>query len=194
MGTNPAVSWVSSATETATQEVRVVTVLEAIRTGGKKLRGQVQEIRAIMQRELTAHGDEKRAKRAIDLLKKQIPGVLWSGQFSQRANDKLVSHSGLLCADLDSVNGELSAVREKLSDSPHLWTLFKSPSGDGLKAVFRVPADIAKHAGSFRAVEQHVKQLTGVQIDQACRDVARLCFLSYDPELIHKANAREIEP
>ena len=76
-------------------------------------------------------------------------------------------------------------MREKLSDSPHLWTLFKSPSGDGLKAVFRVPADQAKHAGSFRAVEQHVKQLTGVQIDQACKDVARLCFLSYDPELIY---------
>ena len=76
-------------------------------------------------------------------------------------------------------------MREKLSDSPHLWTLFKSPSGDGLKAVFRVPADQAKHAGSFRAVEQHVKKLTGVQIDQACKDVARLCFLSYDPELIY---------
>lgn len=188
------VSTVTSALDTATKDYDASTVIEAIRTGGKKLRGQVEEIRATMQRELAEHGDEKRAKRAIDPLKRQIPGVLWSGQFSQRANDKLVLHSGLLCADLDSLNGELSAVREKLSDSPHLWTLFKSPSGDGLKAVFRVPAAVAKHAGSFRAIEQHVKQLTGVQIDQACKDVARLCFLSYDPELIHKANAREIEP
>jgi hypothetical protein len=188
------VSTVTSATDTVPRDYDASTVIEAIRKGGKKLRGQVEEIRATMQRELTAHGDEKRAKRAIDPLKKQIPGVLWSGRFSQRANDKLVSHSGLLCADLDSLNGELSAVRAKLSDSPHLWTLFKSPSGDGLKAVFRVPADQAKHAGSFRAVEQHVKQLTGVQVDQACKDVARLCFLSYDPELILKANAREIEP
>jgi hypothetical protein len=188
------VSTVTSATDTIPRDYDASTVIEAIRTGGKKLRGQVEEIRATMQRELTAHGDEKRAKRAIDPLKKRIPGVLWSGQFSQRANDKLILHSGLLCADLDSLNSELSRVREKLSDSPYLWTLFKSPSGDGLKAVFRVASDQAKHSGSFRAIEQHVRQLTGVQIDQACKDVARLCFLSYDPGIYHNANAREIEP
>jgi hypothetical protein len=28
----------------------------------------------------------------------------------------------------------------------------------GLKAVFRVPADGAKHPGSFRAVAQHVRE------------------------------------
>jgi hypothetical protein len=191
------ISVVTSATDIETQDYDASKVIEAIRTGGKKLRGQVEEIRATMRRELTRHGDEKRAKQTAGEIKKQLPAVMWCGTFSSRekpASDKLISHSGLLCADLDSLNGELPAVREKLSDSPYLWTLFESPSGDGLKAVFRVPADLAKHAGSFRAVEQHVKRLTGVQIDEACKDVARLCFLSYDPELIHKANAREIEP
>jgi hypothetical protein len=188
------VSTVTSAVDTVPRDYDARTVIEAIRTGGKELRGRVELIRETLQRELAIHGDAKRAKVAAAEIKKQLPAVLWSGQFSQRANDKLVAHSGLLCADLDSLNGELSAVREKLSDSPHLWTLFKSPSGDGLKAVFRVPADQAKHAGSFRAVEQHVNQLTGVQIDQACKDVARLCFLSYDPGIYHNGNAREIEP
>jgi hypothetical protein len=121
------VSTVTSALDTATKDYDASTVIEAIRTGGKKLRGQVEEIHAIMQRELAEHGDEKRAKRAIDPLKRQIPGVLWSGQFSQRANDKLVLHSGLLCADLDSLNGELSAVREKLSDSPHPLDIVQVP-------------------------------------------------------------------
>src|SRR5204862_6306662 len=84
--------------------------------------------------------------------------------------------------------------REKLKASPHLWALFRSPSGEGLKAVFRVAADVAKHAGSFRAVEKHVLELAGVQIDQSCKDTARLCFLSYDPELFYNPNTAEIDP
>ena len=32
------------------------------------------------------------------------------------------------------------------------------------------------------------------QIDESCKDVARLCFLSYDPQVFHNPNAVEIEP
>ena len=188
------VSTVTSALDTVPRDYDARRVIETIRTGGKEVRGRVELIRETSQRELAIHGDAKRAKVAAGELKKQLPAVLWSGRFTKRANDALVQHSGLLCADLDSLNGELANVREKLSESPYLWTLFKSPSGDGLKAVFRVPADQTRHSGSFRAVEQHVRELTGAQVDLACKDAARLCFLSYDPELIHKANAREIEP
>src|SRR5258708_39679759 len=117
------------------------------------------------ERKLAQEGAPRRAKREEGELKKQLPAVLWSGTFTRRANDALVAHSGLLCADLDSLNGTLQDVRQKLSQSPHVWALSTSPGGNGLKAVFCVPADIAKHAGSFRAVEQHVRELTGVQVD-----------------------------
>jgi Protein of unknown function (DUF3631)/BT4734-like, N-terminal domain len=188
------VSTVTSAIDTVPRDYDARRFIGTIRTGGKELRGRVELIRETLQRELAIHGDAKRAKVAAAELKKQLPAVLWSGTFTKRANDALVQHSGLLCADLDSLNGELSTVREKLLKSPYLWTLFKSPGGDGLKAVFRVPADQTKHSGSFRAVERHVRELTGAQVDQACKDVARLCFLSYDPGIYHNANAREIEP
>jgi hypothetical protein len=46
-----------------------------------------------------------------------------------------------------------------------------------------VAADAGKHMASFHAVERHVYELTGIKIDQACKDVSRLCFVSYDPEL-----------
>ena len=38
------------------------------------------------------------------------------------------------------------------------------------------------------------EQLTGVQIDESGKDVARLCFLSFDPERYHNPNATELEP
>ena len=92
--------------------------------------------------------------------------------FSQRANDKLIKYSGLLCADLDSLGAHLAEANKKLEASPHAVAVFLSPSGDGLKVIFRVGDDASKHAGSFRAVEKHVRDLTGVQIDQACKDPA----------------------
>ena len=119
---------------------------------------------------------------------------MWSGRFSKRNSSDLLQHSGLLCADLDELGDQLGEVRSKLVTSPHLWAMFISPSGDGLKCVFRVPADAQKHKASFGAVEKHVRDLTGIQIDQACSDVARLCFLSYDPDAYLNEDAIELPP
>lgn len=188
------ISYVGSAIETETRDISVAKVLEAIRTGGEKLRGQIEQIRNRFEAELAiTGGDLKAAKRAVEGLKKALPAVTWSGRFSYRASDKLLQHSGLLCADCDHLGDKLPEIRKKLKASHHVYALFLSPTGNGLKAVFRVPGDGAKHPGSFRAVEAHVKQLTGVQIDESGSDVSRLCFMSYDPELYHNPNATELE-
>ena len=52
---------------------------------------------------------------------------MWCGQFSNRekpAADKLLKHSGLLCADLDDLGPELPRVRKKLETSLHLFRCF----------------------------------------------------------------------
>jgi BT4734-like, N-terminal domain len=189
------ISTVTCAIETKMSDFDSGKILQTIRTGGRRLKQPILQIRNRFEAELAiTNGDRKKAKAAIDGLKKELPGVTWSGRFSERAGDKLVEHSGLLCADLDAVGDILPEVREKLLASPHVWALFLSPSGDGLKCIFRVRADAALHRASFRAVQRHVTKLTGVEIDQSCKDVARLCFLSFDPDLHHNANATEIEP
>jgi hypothetical protein len=193
VGAGIIVSTVQSAVETIPRDMDVRKVLSIIRTGGKRVGPQVEKIRQRFADALD-NGDLKRAKQEVDPLKKKLPAVTWSGRFSKRANDKLIEHSGLLCADLDSLNGDLPLVRERLQSSPHVWALFLSPSGDGLKAVFRVPADHKQHPGSFRAVEAHVHDLAGVRVDQACKDVARLCFFSFDRDIYHNEKATEIEP
>jgi hypothetical protein len=120
-------------------------------------------------RERIEHVRQAPDKKKASEIKTSLPAVLWSGTFSSRKNDALIQHSGLLCADLDNLNGELQNAREKLLGSPYLWALFTSPSGGGLKAVFRVPADGDRHRGSFRAIEQHVRESTGIQVDQSCK-------------------------
>src|SRR5262249_23671193 len=120
--------------------------------------------------------------------------VTWSGTFTRRANEALIQHSGLLGADLDQLSENLRDVRAKFLPSPYLFALFLSPTGYELKGVFRVPADAPKHPASFRAVEKYVLEFSGVQIDKSRKDVAGLCFLSYDPELYINEDATELEP
>ncbi len=180
MNAIPIVSMVKDAFTVKTEDVRADKVVAAIRNG--RWKQEVEEIR------------RETDKESANKLKTCLPGVTFSGKCSERNNDALVQHSGLLCADLDKLNGQFQNAREQLLASPCLWALFTSPSGGGLKAVFRVPVDGAKHRGGFRAVEQHVRELTGVQIDEACKDVARLCFVSYDPDAFHNPNAQELAP
>jgi hypothetical protein len=178
-------SCVANAVSTATQHYDPTDIIESIRADKLfPLREPILNIRETFANALKASGDRKAAKQAVDGLKTRLPAVMWSGRFrSRRSNDsdRLLQHSGLLCADLDELGNRITEVRKELVKSPHLWALFTSPTGDGLKCVFRVSADAAKHSGSFRAVEQHVRELSGIQIDRSCSDVARLCFLSHDP-------------
>lgn len=189
------ISMVANATATTTKDANGAHIVEHIRAG--KWRTSIEPIRRIYTDVLKKTSEVSAAKLAIDPLKKNSPGILWSGEFSSRvkpAQEKLVAHSGLLCADLDTLGERLPQVRAKLATSPHLWAMFTSPSGDGIKAVFRVPADAERHLDSFRAVETHVHNLTGEQIDRACKDVARLCFVSYDPDAVLNEGAGELLP
>jgi hypothetical protein len=175
---NDIVSMVTNATSTKTSNVEVLMILDDIRNG--KWRTQVEEIRTEYRRAVAKGLD---GKKAVDHLKKQLPAALFSGRFSRRANAALKEHSGLICADLDDLDGDLERVRASLTESPHAVAMFLSPTGSGLKVLCRVADQAESHRACFQAVEQHVRDLTGRNIDVTCKDVARLCFVSYDPDL-----------
>ena len=125
------VSVVKFAAGTSTRHYDAERVIEAIHTGGKNLRFSVPLIRIRFRKTLERHADHTSAKKAIEPLKKKLPGVMWSGTFSSREKpvaEKLIAPSGLLCADLDSFGHDLQIVREKLKPSPHLLALFLSPT------------------------------------------------------------------
>ena len=152
------VSVVNDATCTKTRNYDAEQIIESIRTDGRnKLCGPIEKIRLLYRATLKTTGDRKAGKKAVAADKKKLPGVLWSGRFSRRANDALSYHSGLLCADLDELGDRLAEVLARLARSPHLWALFLLLTGDGLKAVFRVAAEageasskLSRSAGACR--------------------------------------------
>ncbi len=165
------ISIVAKATTTTTQEVDSVSILKDIQSGRWKAR--INRIR-----ELQRAGNTQMAKAA----KLALPAVTWSGTFQSRKADNLIQYSGLMVADLDDLGDKLDTIRQSLLKSPHLYALFVSPSGNGLKPIFRVSDDTADHRASFETVRRHVRELARVEIDPSGKDVGRLCFVSHDPE------------
>ena len=111
-------------------------------------------------------------------LKKMLPSICFSGIFERRANNAIIQHSGLVCIDFDHVNN-LNEFKETIKSDVHTFISFVSPSGDGLKVVIKIPANIETHAASCKSLKKYYKS---EKLDNF-EDVARVCFESYDPDI-----------
>jgi len=126
-----------------------------------------------------------------DKLKKLLPAILWAGKFTARKNDGIEIFSGYLCADIDKIPGRIGELHDTARNDPHAVAAFVSPSGTGIKIVFRVrvAADAKQHHQNFIAVRAHVAKIYNAQVDEAAKDVARLCFVSHDPAAFYNADS-----
>jgi|SRR5215469_4778101 len=177
------VSFVRRCNEKDCKTMLLEEVFYAIRSGDHGLKEKITQIRNNYQYERdVAHSGTENAKKAVASFKAELPGTLFSGTFSERNNASLVEYSGLLCVDLDTLGAKLNAARESLKDVPYVRAIMLSPSGDGLKVLFNVVLDPARHADSFRAIQALLRKV-GLEIDEKCKDLARICFFTYDPEL-----------
>ncbi len=118
-------------------------------------------------------------------VKKRLPAFMASGTSKGgHKNADLLEHSGLLCLDFDGIGQDAApALRDTLARDRHVFAVFVSPSGEGVKALLRVPADIGRHGQAFDAARRYFEALCGKEVDAKCRDVGRLCFVSFDPDL-----------
>ena len=130
---------------------------------------------------LRAMENEKEAKKFKAM---NFDFACFSGTFSYRDANNLIEHSGLMCLDYDHVGNshQLWALRERLLQDPMLKTelLFISPSGDGLKQVVEIDLTLGDHLAWFKALKNYIKANFQYEIDKACSDVCRACFLPHD--------------
>lgn len=115
-----------------------------------------------------------------EIEKKNLPCVTISGTFDSRGNDGLIQHSGIIAIDIDHTGNEELDVSGLITD-PYLYAIHRSVGGKGYAAYFLI--DPAKHAESFLGLQQYILSKYNIGIDKACKDVARLRIVSYDPEL-----------
>ena len=154
------------------RNVEIQKVLKEIKTGFWK--NQIDEIRYH-----NSNGDIEKA----DYIKKTLPAFTVSATYKENRKKKNIeSYTNLLHLDYDYVDN-VQELKAKVNDIPYTYAAFISPSGNGLKVLVKSDNILSTHTFSFNALKEHYDGIVGVTSDNSVKDLLRLCFISYDPDL-----------
>lgn len=112
-------------------------------------------------------------------LKNSLPAVTFCGTFSTRKKDALKLGSGLAILDFDKLPNVFE-FKESLKSNDYVFSCWVSPSGNGLKALIKIP--VINNDAEYKNIFKQLKELFP-DLDDSGSDISRLCFESYDPEL-----------
>jgi predicted P-loop ATPase len=117
--------------------------------------------------------------------KKSLPAFTPSGTFAGgRKLEYLKAYSCFLVLDIDKLSdSKLLKTKEVVKKSKLCYACFISPSGKGLKILVNVNSDKENHKTAFLQLQSHFEKLLNVEIDKSGKDITRLCFVSFDPEI-----------
>ena len=151
-------------------------ILERIKTGKSK--------------DLVIAIRNEKNKEKRDALKIKLPAILFSGTFTNRNAKGLKEHSGYICLDFDKYESDknMNADRKKFEKDEYTFSVFTSPSGNGLKVIVKIPPVVENHRDYFIALE---KYYNSENFDIACKDVSRVCYESYDEKIYINTKSKE---
>ena len=115
-------------------------------------------------------------------LKKMLPAICFSGEFTKREDKSLVNHSGFICLDFDNYNKfkDMQDDKSRLSKDKYVYSVFVSPSGKGLKVIVKIPADAENHVNYFVSLEEY---FDSPYFDKTSKNLSRVCYESYDKNI-----------
>jgi hypothetical protein len=125
-------------------------------------------------------------KEKRNIAKSKLVSVCFSGEFSRRAAKNIINHSGFACLDFDYVDDAV-CLRDSLQDNEYIYSAFISPSGNGVKALVKVPKDIPNYKKYYEAICETFDS----KLDTKTKDISRVCYESYDPNLFINHNSKE---
>lgn len=141
-----------------------------------KFKNEIEEIRLLVKQ-----GEKEKASEK----KKQLLAFTPSGVFKEkRLMSNLERYTQFLHLDFDKLTQEqLHNAFQIISKIPYTFLCFISPSGNGLKVFIEVNTGFEQHETAYKQVQKFYENATGLKADSSCKDITRLCFISYDPNL-----------
>ena len=143
-------------------------------------------------REFYLKGD----KENYGIHKRKLPVVTFCGTYkTERTKDFLEKYNYLVVLDIDKLGGiELVRIKESLSKDEYVFSYWESPSKDGIKGLVHLKYnfDIYKsvvdhsHKIAFNQLAEYFNEKHGIELDKSGSDITRLCFISWDKELVLK--------
>ena len=130
----------------------------------------------------------------VEEYKKQkvnLPAVTWSGTFSERVDAGLVEYSGVMCLDIDHIDKDkISLLMAQLSQDEYCYFAFVSPSNEGLKVGFCIDSTAEFHLHAFLHLQKYFQEKYFVKVDDAGKNISRLCYVSYDELCYFNKNSK----
>lgn len=165
------VSIYRNSTDTIGVEADHLKILGGIKAG--RWKAEIENLRTLLQSERA--DDYARSKR-------QLPAATFGGTFSRREMDAITQASGMMILDIDKLQQhQLSQYREAFEKDVFVHSCFISPSDAGLKIIMKYDAD--SHLQAFLQIEEYFKNTYAIKLDPSGKDISRLCYVSYDPDL-----------
>ncbi len=134
--------------------------------------------------------------KTADEIKSKLVGFTTSGTFgTARTKENITSYSKMICLDFDKLDHqELQEILTIIKICNYTYVSFISPSGNGIKVIVKVNCDADGHEEAYIQVAEHYKSITGIDYDKKCKDITRLCFISYDEDIYVNKNSEIFNP
>jgi hypothetical protein len=175
-----------------TFEPTIKSVLDAIQS--EKYEKQVTDLRQNL---------ENGNKDYYDNQKKRLPAVTFSATFNiNRTKENVIHYNNLIVLDIDKLNSEeIEVCYNQLLNDKYVFSFWRSPSNKGFKGLVQIefidmPNDIdleIKHKSAFTKLSTYFHETYKLELDKSGSDISRLCFLSYDRNLIRKRNYNKFQ-
>ena len=171
---------------------QLVTIFQNIRETDtpfwKDVKYILNRIKEGTSKELVKDIRQEKDKNKRNELKKNLPAICFSGKFNKRQDVALLEHSGLMCLDFDGYKKkkDLLEDKENFQNNKYVFSVFVSPSGNGLKVLVKIPADPENHVKYFNSLK---KEFNSSFFDTTTKNISRVCYESYDPLLYCNPNS-----
>lgn len=165
-------------------DIKLFDVFNDIKNG--KYKSKINTMRYALHKE-----DEEK----YDELKIQLPAFTPSATFGDsRTQPHLTGYSGIVHLDYDHISKEeLPDLVNRVNECEYTLASFISPSAEGLKVFIKVNTDETNHTPIYQQVTDYYNKYGEVKVDGKCKDVTRLCFVSYDEDLYLNENSKVFE-
>ncbi|TPV31944.1 DUF3987 domain-containing protein [Paucihalobacter ruber] len=152
-------------------ETKIQDIFQSVKSG--KFKNEILAIRTAIKEDNSSEADK---------LKSKLRAFTPSGTFGdQRKKECITSYSKIINLDFDHISlNEIENLVDVINNCEYTYGSFISPSGKGVKVFIKINSEQEFHTNAYLQVANFYKNLTGYDFDTKCKDITRLCFVSYD--------------
>ena len=124
--------------------------------------------------------------------KMKLPASVWAGECRKgRFFKHTTTRTGYAIFDFDDLrDDQILAARQLLEVFPWIVAVHVTASGRGLRVVANIGVvHIDVYRQAYEQVAERLHEITGLELDMACKDFARASLASYDPDAYYNPQA-----